>query len=238
MDKLNLDHHISQQFNQELEEARKHLMQMGGVVEQQVRDAVRALVEADSALAEQVIKSDRRVNTMEVNIDEECTRILARRHPAASDLRFVLAVTKSVNDLERIGDEAAKVARQAVELTELGEAPKGYVEIRHIGERVSRMVLEALDSFARLDSSAALAVLKADKEVDMEYATALRAMITMMMEDPRTISREINVIWALRSLERIGDHARNVAEYVIFLVEGEDMRHKKLEHVENLVQRD
>jgi len=235
MDKLNLDHHISQQFNQDLEVARKKLMKMGGVVEQQVRDAIHSLVEADSKLAEHVVATDKEVNMMEVDLDDECTRILALRQPAASDLRFILAVTKSVNDLERIGDEASKVARQAIELTKQGEAPKGYVEIRHIGDRVVRMVQDSLDAFARLDSHAALNILKADKEVDLEYGTAVRAMITVMMEDPRTITRVMNVMWALRALERIGDHARNVAEYIIFLVEGEDTRHKGLEHVERLL---
>ncbi|AJQ92230.1 MULTISPECIES: phosphate signaling complex protein PhoU [Gynuella] len=238
MDKLNLDHHISQRFNQELEEARKNLMQMGGIVEQQVRDAIKSIVDGDSELAEKVIQADKRVNKMEVKIDEECANIIARRHPAASDLRFVLAVTKSVNDLERMGDEASKIARMALELSgNEGSGPtKGFIEMRHIGEQVAKMVMEALDSFARLESASALAVLKADKDVDLEYTTAIRTLITYMMEDGRTISRVMNIVWALRSLERIGDHSRNIAEHVIYLVEGEDMRHQKIEKIEDKIQ--
>ena len=151
--------------------------------------------------------------------------MLARRQPAASDLRLIISISKSVIDLERIGDESTKIAKRAILLSEEGEAPKGYVEIRHIGDQVRKMVQDALDAFARFDADLALAVAQHDKTVDREYKTALRELVTYMMEDPRSISRVLNVIWALRSLERIGDHARNIAELVIYLVRGTDVRH-------------
>ena len=220
--------HISQQFNNELNEIKTHLMEMGGLVEQQVKNAVHAIIDADSGKADEVLESDHTINSMEISIDEECARILARRQPAASDLRLVISVTKAITDLERIGDEATKVAHQAIALAEDGAAPKGYVEIRHIGEQVSKMVHDSLDAFARLDVDQALTVVKADKRVDAEYATAMRALVTFMMEDPRSISRVLNVMWSLRSLERIGDHSRNIAQYVIYLVKGKDVRHTGL----------
>ena len=225
MNKDNLTQHISQQFNAELEEVRSHLLAMGGLVEKQVNDAVTALIDADSGLAQQVREIDDQINQMERNIDEECIRILARRQPAASDLRLIISISKSVIDLERIGDESTKIAKRAIQLSEEGEAPKGYVEIRHIGDQVRKMVRDALDAFARFDAELALAVAQHDKTVDREYKTALRELVTYMMEDPRSISRVINVIWVLRSLEWIGDHARNIAELVIYLVRGTDVRH-------------
>ncbi|HET8905208.1 MAG TPA: phosphate signaling complex protein PhoU [Saccharospirillum sp.] len=232
MDKTHFDRHTSAQYNAELEEARKNLMQMGGLVEQQVEDALKALMEMDTALAQRVIDTDKTVNDMELEIDEECTRILALRHPAASDLRFVIAVTKAVNDLERMGDEASKVAKHTLELADTGSGPQGYVELRHIGEKVRQMVSQSLDSFARLNIDSAFDVLQQDQAVDLEYGTAIRTLVTTMMEDPRTITRALNVMWSLRSLERIGDHARNVAESVIYLVKGKDVRHIKLDQIE------
>lgn len=228
VNKDSITHHISQQFNAELEDVRSHLLAMGGLVEKQVNDAVSALIDADSGLAQQVREVDQQINQMERSIDEECVRILARRQPAASDLRLIISISKSVIDLERIGDEATKIAKRAIELCESGEAPKGYVEIRHIGEQVRKMVQEALDAFARYDADLALSVAQYDKQVDREYKSALRELVTYMMEDPRSISRVLSVIWALRSLERIGDHARNIAELVIYLVRGTDVRHTGL----------
>ena len=175
--------HISQQFNAELEEVRSHLLAMGGLVEKQVNDAVTALIEADSGLAQQVREIDEQTNQMERDIDESCLRILARRQPAASDLRLVISISKSVIDLERIGDEASKIARRAIELCEEGSAPRGYVEVRHIGDQVRRMVRDALDAFARFDAELALSVAQYDKTVDREYKTALRELATYMMED-------------------------------------------------------
>ncbi|HEY9035393.1 MAG TPA: phosphate signaling complex protein PhoU [Pseudomonadales bacterium] len=231
-------HHISQQFNDELERVRSHLLEMGGMVESQVSDAVHSLIEADSARAEAVRANDKRINSMELSIDEECIRILARRQPAASDLRLVIAVTKGITDLERIGDEARKIAEQAIQLSEGGQAPKGYVEVRHIGQLVVRMLHEALDAFARLDVNLALSVIEQDKRVDIEYASAMRELVTVMMEDPRSISRVLNIMWSLRSLERVGDHARNLAEYVIYLVKGEDVRHLGFQEMSSRVKSD
>ena len=229
-------HHISQQFNAELEDVRSHLLEMGGLVEKQVNDSVTALIEADSGLAQRVREVDDRINQMERNIDEECLRILARRQPAASDLRLIISISKSVIDLERIGDEATKIARRAIQLCEEGESPRGYVEVRHIGDQVRNMVRDALDSFARFDAELALSVAQYDKIIDREFKTALRELATYMMEDPRSISRVLNVIWVLRSLERIGDHARNISELVIYLVRGTDVRHMGLKRMKEEVQ--
>jgi phosphate transport system protein len=225
MDITSHRHHISQQYNVELDEIRTHLAEMGGMAQRQVNDAIQALIEADVERAQRVVDGDDKVNRMEVSIDEECVRILARRQPAASDLRLVVAVTKAITDLERVGDEASKIARQAIALNSEGEVPRGFVEVRHIGDKVSQMLRDALDSFARLDVDLALKVVETDKTVDMEYNSAVREMITYMMEDPRRISRALNVLWSLRALERIGDHARNLAQYVVYLVRGEDVRH-------------
>ena len=231
LDKDAHSHHISQQFNAELDTVKTHMMEMGGLVEKQVSDAVQSLLSSDSGMAEEVKKRDKLINDMEVSIDEECTRILARRQPAASDLRLVIAISKAVNDLERIGDEAGKIATQAMKLAENGEASRGYVEIRMIGEHVGRMVHDSLDAFARFDVERALAVAKEDKAVDAEYGTAVRSAITYMMEDPRSIGSMLNVLWSLRSLERIGDHARNIAEHVIYLVKGKNVRHLGLKEM-------
>ena len=237
IDKDGHSHHISQQFNIELDEVKTHLLEMGGMVEKQVSDAIRALVDSDSGIAADVKTGDKTINAMEVSIDEECARIIARRQPAASDLRLVIAISKIVIDLERIGDEAGKIATQAINLIESGETPRGFTEIRHIGHHVGYMVRDALDAFARLDVDMALSVAKEDKLVDKEYSTAVRSIITYMMEDPRTISEMLNVIWSLRSLERVGDHARNIAEHVIFLVKGKDVRHVGLKQMAEEVNR-
>ena len=235
MDTLNLDQHISRQFNSDLEALKANLLQMGGVVEQQLVDGIQSLELADSELAQRVLAAELQSNNYEISIDEECTRILARRQPAASDLRMVLAVAKIVRDLERIGDESAKIAKMAIVMSEHGETPKG-TEVRHIGNHVRAMVRDSLTAFARFDVELALVVAREDKEVDQEYDSAMRQLITFMMEDPRTISRALNVLWALRSLERIGDHARNIAEQVIYLVKGKDARHLSLPEMEKLVQ--
>lgn len=231
MDISSHTHHISQQYNLELDDIRRHLAEMGGMAQRQVSDAIQALIDADHEKAEQVVHADKKVNQMEVSIDEECLRILARRQPAASDLRLVIAVTKAITDLERIGDEASKIARQAMALNRDGASPRGYVEVRHIGNQVVRMLQGALDAFARLDLEMALNVVQTDKTVDLEYSTAMREMVTFMMEDPRSITRVLNILWTLRALERIGDHARNLAQYVIYLVKGEDVRHASLDQI-------
>lgn len=224
--------HISAQFNAELDEVRSHFLAMGGLVEKQVTDAISSLLDADSELAISVQSNDRRINQMESGIDEEIVRILARRQPAASDLRMIIAIGKSITDLERMGDEAAKIARAAQTLCEEGEAPRGYLECRHIGNLVRSMIHETLDAFAHFDAEKAFKVMKADAEIDLEYRTATRALVTYMMEDPRAISRVLSVMGVLRSLERIGDHARNIAEQLIFLVKGADVRHVSYEQVQ------
>lgn len=231
-------HHISKQFNMELNDIRKRILEMGGLVEKQVADATSAFMNKDSGLAEHVQKTDRLVNQLEVSIDEECTIILARRQPAATDLRLVLTISRMLNDLERMGDEAAKVAEAAIQIGEFDVVPRRFLEIRHIGDHVGRMVHSALDAFARFDSDLALEVAEEDRSVDMEYGTAMRSLVTYMIEDPRTISSVLQALWALRSLERVGDHARNIAEHVIYLVKGEDVRHVGLDQMTATVQDD
>ncbi len=232
MDNLHLDQHISQQYNADLEELRTEVLEMGGLVEQQIIDAVSAIANADGTLAEHVIQVEEIVDKKEVALDEHCTLVLARRQPAASDLRMVLAVSKITRDLERMGDEAHKVAKMAIALSEEGDAPHGYVELRHIGTSVHKMVHNMLDAFARFDVGVAMDVAREDKVVDREYKSAVRELITYMMEDPRSISRVMNVMWALRSLERVGDHARNIAEHIIYLVKGLDVRHTSVSEME------
>ncbi|AEF56510.1 phosphate signaling complex protein PhoU [Marinomonas posidonica] len=224
MQELTTDH-ISQQFNNELEQLRQHFLTMGGVVENQVQDSIQALLDSNGSLAEDVKDKDATVNQLDGLIDEECTRILAKRQPAASDLRMILSISKAVSELERMGDEAKKIANLTLNLINEGESPRGYVEINRIGQMVSRMIHDALDAYARLDIDTAIKVAKQDRAVDQEYNTALRSLVTYMMEDPRSISRVINVIWVLRSLERIGDHARHTCQHLIFMVKGVDVRH-------------
>lgn len=236
MDKLNLNQHISKQFNADLEDLKTQMLEMGGVVEQQIIDAVKAIETADAALAEKVLQIEVDVDNREMKLDEHCTLILARRQPAASDLRMVLAVSKINRDLERMGDEANKIAKMAIALNDQGSSPGGYREVRHIGSGVQKMVNMTLDAFARFDVDAALQVVQEDKNVDRDYESAMREMITYMMEDSRSISRVMNIIWALRSLERIGDHARNIAEHIIYLVKGLDVRHISAAEVEEQLQ--
>ena len=237
MDRMHFGQHSSSQFNEALESIRNHLMEMGGLVEKQVVDALEALLHADSALAEKVLTTEDRVDDLEIQIDEECARVLALRQPAASDLRLIIAVSKAVSDLERIGDESAKIAAMALQLAEDGESPRGYVEVRHIGNHVRNMLRDALDAFARFDADKAVEVAAEDSEVDLEYRSAMRALVTFMMEDPRAISRVLNIIWSLRALERIGDHARNIGEQVIFLVKGTDVHHISIDEMEKEVRK-
>lgn len=239
MERMNLRDHISRQYNQELEDVRNRVLAMGGLVEQQLSKAVAALVENNEDMAHGVIHGDYKVNSMEVSIDEECSRILARRQPTAGDLRLVVAVIKTIADLERIGDQAERIARMAVHLTESysGQRRPEFMEIHHMGQRVKQMLHGALDAFARMDPEAAVAVAREDIAVDAEYESLMRQLITFMMEDPRTITRMLNVMWSARALERIGDHARNICEYLIYMVKGRDVRHTSLEQMEQEVQR-
>ena len=220
--------HISGQFNTELESLRNQLLAMGGQVEQQLTTALDALMKLDSGVAESIVRNDAEINQMEMTIDDECATIIARRQPTASDLRLVITIIKVNRDLERIGDEAAKVARQAVQLSEGGMSPSSFVEIRHIGALVGVLLRQSLDAFARLDVTKAIEVVRGDAEVDKEYGSAMRSLVTFMVEDPRNIGAILNEMWALRSLERIGDHACNIAEHVVYLVKGLDIRHGRL----------
>ncbi|MEQ5835602.1 phosphate signaling complex protein PhoU [Marinobacter sp. R17] len=227
--------HISHQFNEDLAGLKEDFLRMGGMVEQQVVDAIDALIEGDGHRADEIRARDKQVDQLELEIDEEATRIIARRQPAARDLRLVLSVIKMVADLERIGDEAKKIAKFALSLSEEGKAPRGYVETRHIGNHVSQMLRDSLDAFARLDSELALRIMKEDKRVDEEYQAATRTLVTFMMEDPRNITRCMSVMWVLRALERVGDHSCNIAEHVIFMAKGEDVRHTPMEEAEKVV---
>jgi len=233
MSKKNSGLHISQQFNSELEEIRSHVLAMGGLVEEQIRNATQSLVDGNVSLAEAVISRDIEVNKAEVNIDEECTHIIARRQPAATDLRLVIAVIKTITDLERIGDQAERVARMGTRLAEVERPKNNYHELQNMGESVAKMVHGALDAFARSDVETAIKVSKQDEQVDQEYDGLMRQCLTFMMEDPRKISQMLDIMWAARALERIGDHAKNICEYVIYLVKGKDVRHISIEQMEN-----
>jgi phosphate transport system protein len=210
---------------------------MGGLVEEQFDRAIKALTDADSALGLQVAEDDIKVNRMEVAIDEECSRILATRAPTASDLRLVIAIIKTITDLERIGDEAEKVGVLAARLASVERPSTNYRELRNLAQHVKHMVRSTLDAFARLDARGALEVVKADDVVDEEYESIYRQGITFMMEDPRTISRVMDTTWMARALERIGDHAKNICEYVIFMVHGKDVRYMGLDSIEEEVRK-
>lgn len=225
--------HIFKQFDVELEAVRSRVLQMGGLVEEQIVHAVEALTTGNIELADQVIANDHRVNALEVAIDEDCSHIIARRQPTAGDLRIVMMVVKTITDLERIGDEAAKIARMTklIQGADRISAPR-FTEIKHMGSLVLEMLRRALDAFARLEVSGAAAIARQDMEVDEEFRLVLRHLITFMMEDPRTISVFIDILFAAKAIERMGDHAKNMSEYVIYMVKGKDVRHTSLEEME------
>lgn len=235
METTHLSQHISSRFNEDLEAVRADLLAMGGLVEEQLRRSLAALADADSALAGEVVRDDAKVNRMEIAIDEECLRILATRAPTAGDLRLIVAIIKAITDLERIGDEARKIANIALRLATLERPADRYREIRHLGRLVEGMVHDALDAFARMDVDAALRVAQHDRHVDEEYESIQRQCVTFMMEDPRQIRRTLDVTWAARALERVGDHATNIGEYVVYMVHGEDIRHTRIEEVETRI---
>jgi len=232
METADLSHHISRRFNEDLERVRGKVLSMGGFVEQQLAKGVMALVEGDSVLGEAVARDDYQINNMEVSIDEECSRILATRAPTAGDLRVIVAIIKAITDLERMGDECEKIGNIASRLATQERPADKYREVKHLGRIVQDMVHDALDAFARMDADAALQVARQDRLVDEEYESIQRQSITFMMEDPRAIRRALDVMWVVRALERIGDHAKNVCEYVIYMVHGKDIRHIRLEDVE------
>ncbi len=229
--------HISKKFDAELEAVRSRVLQMGGLVEQQITRAMEALAIGDMALADQVIIDDHRVNAMEVGIDEDCVHIIAKRQPTASDLRMVMAVVKTITDLERIGDEAQKIARMAKQIHQQDRRlSTRFAEVRYASNVALEMLNTALDAFARLDIAAAAKVVKQDQIVDEQFRGILRQLVTFMMEDPRTISAAIDILFIAKAIERIGDHAKNMSEYVVYLVKGKDVRHISVEEFEREVQ--
>ncbi|CAD2225821.1 negative regulator of PhoR/PhoB two-component regulator [Pseudoalteromonas sp. 3J6] len=227
----NINKHISGRFNQELEDVRNHVLSMGGLVEQQLNSALDAVSQNDAVLAQKVRENDYKVNAMEVSIDEDCTRIIAKRQPAASDLRLVIAIAKTIADLERIGDEAKRIAKVALDSFTKDQQDL-LVNIENMGRQVSKMLHDVLDAFARMDVQRAFEVHKEDAKVDREYEAITRQIMTYMMEDPRSIPKIMDLVWSVRSLERIGDRCQNIAEYVIYFVNGKDIRHTSQEDIE------
>ncbi|MCE7901343.1 MAG: phosphate transport system regulatory protein PhoU [Gammaproteobacteria bacterium PRO9] len=225
MESEGFSHHISRRFNTELENLRSEVLRMGGLVEQHLGFAVDAIVSGDSELGLRAANDDFKINKLEVSIDEECRKLLATRMPAAGDLRLIVMVIKTITDLERVGDEASKIGYLASHLATDRDRYSAYSELNALGEHVQEMLHDALDSFSRMDVDDALAVIEEDKLVDEEYDQILRQCISLMMEDSRTIRRFMDVSWVARALERIGDHATNIAEYVVYMVHGRDIRH-------------
>ncbi|MEN3291674.1 MAG: phosphate transport system protein [Burkholderiales bacterium] len=219
--------HSSKQYDMDLEAIRSKVLQMGGLVESQFRDALECFRTGNIEQAEQVIKADENVNRLEVTLDDTCSHLIVKRQPAANDLRTVMATLKVITDLERIGDESTKIARTAKSLRERGNGTtiNPYESIRVIATSTGEMLHNALDAFARLDEKQAARIIAKDEVIDHEFRSILRSLITFMMEDPRTISGAIDTLWAAKAIERIGDHAKNIAEYVIYVVEGKDIRH-------------
>ena len=218
--------HLSKQFDLELENIRTRILQMGGLVERQVLAAVDAFSSGNLDEMQQVIASDREVDALEVGIDEDCTLLIARRQPTARDLRLVMAISRIVTDLERVGDKASKIARMSQKLHQAGpqRIPR-LSDVHHCGRLASDMLQGSLDSLARMDIDAARQVIGADKAIDSAFNAILRQLITYMMEDPRTISEALDIIWIAKAIERVGDHATNIAENVIYIVSGIDIRH-------------
>jgi phosphate transport system protein len=229
METANLTHHILSKYNEDLETLRNSVLQMGGVVEQQLSDAVSALLSGDSKMAEQAAQRDHEINSLEIAIDENCSRILATRSPAALDLRLIVAVIKTITDLERIGDEGEKVARAAARLQGIDRPADRYRELKHLARLAMEQVRGALDAFSRIDADAAIANTRRDRVLDSEFDAVQRQCITFMIEDPRTIRRSLDLMMVARAFERIGDHAKNICEYVIYMVLGKDVRHRSLE---------
>jgi phosphate transport system protein len=223
---MGVSEHLSKQFDAELESIRSRVLEMGGLVESQIRRALEGLATGDRALLD-VIATDHRVNGLEVALDGECSHVIVKRQPAASDLRLLFGITKTVTDLERIGDEAQKIARMAKSIYEREGSvhPVRGVDVRHAAEVALAMLRQALDAFARLDVNAAAEVIRKDAAIDSEFRSILRQLVTYMMEDPRTITTALEIVWVAKAIERMGDHAKNMAEYVIYIVKGTDVRH-------------
>ena len=228
--------HIVRAYDEDLAQLKTMLAQMGGLVEQQLHNGIKALYTGDGRLGEEVARLDHKVNAMEVAIDDDCSRILATRGPTASDLRLIVAIIKTITDLERIGDEASKIARMARALHQRdGLYLARHRDLRHVAEMAVDMLRKALDAFARLDASVTATVVRLDEHVDEEYKSMVRKLITYMMEDPRTISSSLEILWIVKAIERIGDHAKNMSEYVVYMVKGKDVRHVSADEIEREV---
>ena len=225
--------HTYKQYDAELEAVRSKVLQMGGLVEQQIVSALESLVSVNPKLAQEVMESDHLVNALEVQVDEDCSHIIARRQPTAGDLRMIMMVVKTVTDLERIGDEATKIARVAQKIYESDRMYKTrFTEINNMVALVRQMLRTSLDAFARLDVAKTIEVARQDEQVDEQFRAAMRQLVTFMLEDPRTISMSLEVLFVAKAIERIGDHAKNIAEYVIYMVKGKDVRHTTIEEIE------
>lgn len=227
-----MNEHIAKQFDVDLGNIRTRVLQLGGLVEKQIVQAMAALEAGDIGLADQVIEQDHQVNRSEVELDEACTHIIARRQPTASDLRTIMMVVKTITDLERIGDEAKKIAKKARSLHTADTSFRPRVPLQHAAALALDMLRKALDAFARTDATAAAQIARQDQEVDAEFKAIMRQLITFMMEDPRTITPALDVLFIAKSIERIGDHAKNLSEYVVYMAKGRDVRHIGLEAIE------
>jgi len=230
------DKHLSTQFDSELSSVSSRVMELGGLVESQIRQAVYALSEFNAEIANQVLTTEVKVNAMEVDIDRELSSIIARRQPTARDLRLLIAISKATANLERVGDEAEKIARMVRSIINSG-APRSLpsLELRVAADMASALLRKALDAFARLDTTAALSILKEDDLIDKEFDGFVRKLITYMMEDPRMISPSLDLLFLAKAVERIGDHAKNIAELIIYIVKGADVRHARMEEIELVV---
>ena len=229
------DKHLSSQFDAELNSISTHVLEMGGLVESQLHQAIYALVHWSVESADQVLENEIRINQMELSIDHEIISTIGRRQPTARDLRFLMAISRTTQNLERAGDEVARIARMVKSIIEAG-TPRNLPssELRLAADLASTLLRKSLDSFARLDTNMAVTIIKGDHEIDDEYNGFLRKLITYMMEDPRTISPSLDLLFLAKAIERIGDHAKNIAEQIIFIVKGEDVRHTSMDKVESV----
>ncbi|QBG37495.1 phosphate signaling complex protein PhoU [Litorilituus sediminis] len=234
MDNLHIGRHISGQFNEDLERVINNVMHMGGLVEKQLTDALSAVHNADEELAKEVLNGDYQINAYEVSIDDECTRIIAKRQPAAGDLRLIMAIVKTIADLERIGDEAEKIAKVALESFSSSQQDL-LVNLDNLGRHVIEFLQKTLDAFTRMDIDAAIKIHQTDDKINREYEALMRQLMTYMMEDPRAIPQVMTVIWSARALERIGDRCQNICEYIIYFVKGKVVRHTTAEAIEDLI---
>lgn len=233
---LNITGHISKRYNKELEEVRCLLIEMGELVIKQVEDGLSCLLRLDKDLAQQVIANDKKVNQFEMKIDEACTHILATRQPAASDLRLIICVIKTITDVERIGDEAAKLGRNALKIINSEQDLRQFNELKHLGEQVIDNLRQAIKAYANLNIESALQVIQEDEQTNVEFDNLSRLLITKMMENPREIKNALRITWCARALERIGDHGKNICEYVVFLVKGKDVRHSSADEIKQTLE--